>query len=93
MNPRTQRQLTSVRLSDALNAPPYPVVCQHGFYSFEVNGRYPTAVTISGMGRVYAKHFKQWAGRPLPTQADTADFRDLEPSSEMWAVLMEAQGR
>ena len=26
----------------------------------------PTAVTIPGIGLVYAKHFKNWAGRPLP---------------------------
>ena len=94
MSNRTQRQLTSGRISDNLDAPPHPVVCQNGsFYAFEVNDRYPTAVTIPGIGLVYAKHFKNWAGRPLPTQADTADFRDLEPSPEMWAVLMEAQGR
>ena len=94
MSNRTKRQLTSGRISDALDAPPYPVVCQNGsLYAFEVNGRTPTAVTIPGIGRVYAKHFRNWAGRPLPAQADTADFRELEPSPEMWAVLMEVKGR
>lgn len=93
MSNRIQRQLTSGRISDALNAPPHPVVCQYGLYAFEVNGRYPTAVTIPGVGRVYAKHFKNWAGRPLPAQADTADFRELEPTPELWAVLMEVEGR
>ena len=68
MNARTQRQLTSGRISDNLDAPPHPVVCQNGsFYAFEVNDRYPTAVTIPGIGLVYAKHFKNWAGRPLLT--------------------------
>ena len=34
MSNRTQRQLTSGRISDALDAPPYPVVCQNGsFYA------------------------------------------------------------
>ena len=90
----TKRQLASARAADALNVPPYPVVCQNGsFYAFEVNGRYPTVVTVPGLGQVYAKHFRNWAGRPLPAQADTADFRDLEPSPEMWAVLMEVKGR
>lgn len=93
MNPRTKRQLTSVRLSDAMDAPPYPVVEQYGFYSFEVDGRYPTAVTIPGVGLVYAKHFRNWAGRSLPTQADTADFRDLEPSPALLVAMLEAQGR
>ena len=94
MSNRTQRQLTSGRISDALDVPPYLVVCQNGsFYAFEVNGRYPTAVTIPGIGLVYAKHFKNWAGRPLPTQADTADFRDLEPSPALLVAMLEAQGR
>lgn len=89
-----RKRSLAANISDALDAPPHPVVCQNGsFYAFEVNGRYPTAVTIPGIGRVYAKHFKQWAGRPLPTQADTADFRDLEPSPALLVAMLEAQGR
>jgi hypothetical protein len=90
---RTQRQLTSARLADALDVPPYQVVCQYGICAFEVNGRYPTAVTVPGVGRVYAKHFKNWAGRPLPEVVDTADFRDLEPSPEMLVAMLEVERR
>lgn len=93
MNNRIQRQLTSACSTNALDTPPYPVVCQYGFYAFEVNGRYPTAVTVPGVGRVYAKHFKNWAGRPLPEVADTADFRELEPSPALLVAMLEAQGR
>lgn len=91
MNPRTRRLLTSVRLSDAIDVPPFPVVQQFGIYTFQTEQGQPTAVTVTGIGRVYAKHFREWAGRPLPKQPEATNLQDLEPSPELMVAMLEAQ--
>jgi hypothetical protein len=40
----------SAELAADMKQPPFPVVCQFGIYAFEVDGRYPAAVTVSGVG-------------------------------------------
>lgn len=71
-----------------MNPPPYPVVRQNGsFYAFEVNCRYPAAVTVSGLGQVYARDFKAWAGQALPDSGN--EF--IEPSAAQLVAMLEAQ--
>lgn len=78
----------SAELAADMKQPPFPVVCQFGIYAFDVNGSYPAAVTVSGVGQVYARNFKAWAGQALP---DCNEF--IEPSAAQLVAMLEAQKR
>lgn len=79
----------SAELAADMKQPPLPVVCQFGIYAFEVDGRYPAAVTVSGVGQVYARDFKAWAGQALPD----SDNEFIEPSAAQLVAMLEAQKR
>lgn len=76
-------------LAASMKQPPFPVVCQFGIYAFDVNGSYPASVTVAGVGQVYARDFKAWAGQALPDSGN--EF--VEPSAMQLVAMLEAQKR
>lgn len=84
MNVYDEARLHSKNLAATMPQPPFPVVQQYGFYAFLVDGRYPAAVTVPGVGQVYASDFRTWAGQEF-------DQEFVEPSAEMLVAMLKAE--